>query len=94
VGQLAFFTWQYSWSFRHDSKALPGELWRGDQPPGLIALPVHFFLFPEVKAALERNISGRRGHKEHVTTELYPVPFGAFDDFCAAFGKASKYVLQ
>lgn len=25
-------------------------------------------------------MSDRRGHKEHVTTELYPVPFGAFDD--------------
>jgi len=32
-----------------------------------------------VKAALERNISGRRGHEDHVTTELYSVPFGAFD---------------
>ena len=32
-----------------------------------------------MKAALERNISGRRGHEDHVTTELYSVPFGAFD---------------
>jgi len=43
VGQLASFTRQYPWSFRHDSKALSGELWPGDQPPGLISPQPTFF---------------------------------------------------
>ena len=91
MGQLAFFTWQCFWSFRHDSKALPGELWRGDQPPGLIAPPVHFFFIPwsESRPREEHFRSSRTWRPRY-----HRVVFSSFRRlwwlFCAAFGRCQN----